>query len=203
MNPPAAGSRPHPIRSMAAPNRKITEILQDLDPSSPRLDELFAVVYDELHLLADSQLRRERPGHTLQATALVHEAFVRLVDTDSLDIAGRTHFFAVAARAMRQVLVDYARERRAAKRGGELVRVTLTTDVVGGKDDPADVLDLHIALEKLAAVDLSLSRLVELRFFAGLTLDAAADVLGVSRRKAAKDWSVARLWLRNELDGGA
>jgi RNA polymerase sigma factor (TIGR02999 family) len=188
---------------MATPREKITEILRRIDPSTPQLEELFAVVYDELRLMAEGQLRRERPDHTLQATALVHEAFLKLADTETLDLESRAHFFGVAARAMRQVLVDYARRRQAAKRGGELERVTLNTEVVGGEDAPADVLDLHAALEKLAAEDKTLARLVEFRFFAGLTLDEAADMLGVSRRKAAKDWSVARLWLRRELDGSA
>ena len=181
--------------------RNITEILRELDPSSPRLGEVFAIVYDELRAMAERQLRREGPGHTLQTTALVHEAFVRLSDADSLGVESRAHFFGIAARAMRQVLVDHARRKQAAKRGGALNRVTLNTDIVGERDAPTDVLDLHAALEKLTKRDESLSRLVELRFFAGLTLDEAADAAGISRRKAAKDWSVARLWLRRELEG--
>lgn len=189
---------------MSAPRRKITEILRDLDPSnSLQAGELFAAVYDELRVLAGRQLQRERPGHTLQTTALVHETFLRLAGAKPLGVENRAHFFGIAARAMRQVLVDYARRREAAKRGGELLRVTLTTDIVGDGGDATGVLDLHAALEKLAANDEALARLVELRFFAGLTLDEAADLLGVSRRKAAKDWSVARLWLRRELEGGA
>jgi RNA polymerase sigma factor (TIGR02999 family) len=189
---------------MAAPRRRFTEILQGLDSiDSQPAGELFAIVYDELRSLAENQLRRERPGHTLQPTALVHEALLRLVDIPVGDLEGRAHFFGIAARAMRQVLVDYARRRQAVKRGGELNRVTLDTDLAG--DDPAatDVLDLHEALTRLTAMDEALGRLVELRFFAGLTLDEAADAMGVSRRKAAKDWSVARLWLRRELEGKA
>ncbi len=138
---------------MTTPREKITEILRRIDPSTPQLEELFAVVYDELRVLAEGQLRRERPGHTLQTTALVHEAFLKLADTESLDLQSRAHFFGIAARAMRQVLVDYARRRQAAKRGGELERVTLNTEVVGGEDRPADVLDLHAALERLATED--------------------------------------------------
>ncbi|HEX5132162.1 MAG TPA: ECF-type sigma factor [Candidatus Krumholzibacteria bacterium] len=185
-----------------SPRRNLTELLRGLDPASPRFGEVYAIVYDELRVLADQQLRRERAGHTLQPTALVHEAFLKLADTATLDLESRGHFFGIAARAMRQVLVDHARQKQAAKRGGNLDRVTLTTSIEGQPDHATDVLDLHTALEKLATEDEPLARLVELRFFTGLTLDEAADALGVSRRKAAKDWSVARLWLRRELEGG-
>ncbi|HET6348766.1 MAG TPA: ECF-type sigma factor [Candidatus Krumholzibacteria bacterium] len=189
---------------MAEPHRRITEILCDLDPSSlQQAGELFGLVYDELRLMAEHQLRRERAHHTLEPTALVNEAFLKLVDAPVVGLEGRAHFFGVAARAMRQVLVDHARRRRAAKRGGELERVTLRSSIGEGDNELTDILDLHLALEKLSAQDETLGRLVELRFFSGLTLDEAADALGVSRRKAASDWSVARLWLRRELGGGA
>ena len=179
---------------------RVTQMLRDLNAADPRArDELVAVVYDELRTLAQAQLRRERAGHTLQPTALVNEAYLRLFDTNANSWESRAHFFGVAARAMRQVLIDYARQRQAAKRGGELERVTLVTDIAEAGDSDTDVIELHIALEKLSAHDEALARLVELRFFGGLTLDEAADTLGVSRRKAAQDWGVARLWLMREL----
>jgi RNA polymerase sigma factor (TIGR02999 family) len=181
---------------------RVTQILQNLDLSDPRQrDQLVAVVYDELREIAQRQLRNERPGHTLQPTALVNEAYLRLFEVGANGWESRAHFFGVAARAMRQVLVDYARKRQAAKRGGELDRVTLVTDIAEAGDASTDVLELHLALEKLAAHDDALARLVEMRFFGGLTLDEAADALGVSRRKAAQDWGVARLWLMRELGG--
>lgn len=181
---------------------RVTEILKNLDLSDPRQrDELVALVYDELHGVAQQQLRRERVGHTLQPTALVNEAYLRLFDAESNGWESRAHFFGVAARAMRQVLVDYARKRQAAKRGGEWERITLVTDIAEAGDSATDVLELHLALEKLSQHDDTLARLVELRFFGGLTLDEAADAVGVSRRKAANDWAVARLWLQREMSG--
>lgn len=183
--------------------RLVTQILRQLDLSDPKqAQELLAVVYDELRQLAGRQLRGERANHTLQPTALVHEAYLRLVDTGGVSWEGRAHFFGTAARAMRQILVDHARRRNADKRGGGWERVTLDTGLADEDAVAADVLDLHTALEKLALHDADLARLVELRFFAGLTLDEAAEAMGVSRRKAAKDWSVARLWLQRELGGG-
>ena len=180
--------------------RRVTQLLQNLDLTDPRQrDELVALVYDELRLVAQQQLRHERASHTLQPTALVNEAYLRLFDTHAVGWESRAHFFGVAARAMRQVLVDYARKRHAAKRGGELDRVTLVTDIAEAGGATTDVIELHLALEKLTASDQALGRLVELRFFGGLTLDEAADTLGVSRRKAAQDWGVARLWLAREL----
>ena len=185
---------------MEETRRRVTQILKGLDLSDPQQgQELLAVVYDELRQLARGKLRHERADHTLQPTALVHEAYLRLVDGRAVRWESRRHFFGTAARAMRQVLVDHARRRSAGKRGGDQEKVTLTTGL--GEEVPgvADVIDLHDALEKLAANDPDLARLVELRFFAGLTLDEAADTLGISRRKVAKDWAVARVWLQREL----
>lgn len=160
------------------------------------------LVYDELRALALRHLRGERPDHTLQPTALVHEAYMRLADAGTLSLSGRVHFLRLAARAMRQILVDSARARGANKRGGDWQRVTLGVDVAGAMGSEWDVVDLHEALERLAAFDADLERLVELRFFAGLTVAEAAEVLGVSPRKAAKDWAAVRLWLRRELKSG-
>jgi len=179
---------------------RVTHILSNLDLSDARQrDELVAIVYDDLRSMAERQLRNERPGHTLQPTALVNESYLRLFDPAANGWESRAHFFGVAARAMRQVLVDHARRRDAAKRGGDLERVTLVTDIAEAGTSETDLLDLHLALEKLAHNDEALARLVELRFFTGLTLDEAADTLGVSRRKAANDWAAARLWLQREL----
>ena len=179
---------------------RVTHILQSLNSAdAPQHAALVAIVYDELRSIAQRQLRNERPGHTLQPTALVNEAYLRLFDPTANGWESRAHFFGVAARAMRRVLVDHARKRDAAKRGGELQRVTLVTDIAEAGKSETDLLDLHLALEKLAQNDEALARLVELRFFTGLTLDEAADTLGVSRRKAANDWATARLWLQREL----
>ena len=157
------------------------------------------LVYDELRVLARRQLVAEREGHTLRPTDLVHEAYIRLADAGSLSVNGRHHFLRLAARAMRQILVDAARTRDAQKRGGAWQRVTLNDDVADASMNTWDVLHLHDALTRLAELDPDLGRLVELRFFTGLTVSEAAEALGVSPRKAAKDWAAVRLWLRNEL----
>ncbi|HSG47961.1 MAG TPA: ECF-type sigma factor, partial [Longimicrobiales bacterium] len=151
--------------------------------------------------LAGAQMRGERADHTLQPTELVHEAYIRLVDTSDLAWESRGHFFGTAARAMRQILVDHARRRNAAKRGGGADRVTL--EDAAGTDEAvsADILDLHRALETMESRARDLAALVELRFFGGLTVAEAAGCLGVSPRKAAKDWAAARLWLQRELEG--
>lgn len=180
----------------------MTLLLQNLDlADSSQAEAFLALVYGELRVLARQHMNREQACHTLQPTDLVHEAYLRLVGGEKIDWQSRAHFFGIAARAMRQVLVDHARKRGTAKRGGGLNRVTLHSDILAACDDGFDILDLHAALERLAAMDPLLSQLVEVRFFAGLTLDETALALGVSRRKVAKDWSVARLWLSRELNG--
>lgn len=187
---------------MAADKQDITLMLREFDLGDPRQGEqLLAMIYDELHRLAAGQMSRERAGHTLQPTALVHEAYLRLVDVENVPWAGCAHFYGVAARAMRQILVDHARKVGAAKRGGQWRRVTIDENL--GPDQAAgyDLFDLHDAVEKLARQDPALGRLIELRFFGGLTLDETAEVTGVSRRKVAKDWAFARLWLARELSG--
>lgn len=185
---------------MESQRHEVTRILRELDLSDrDQAEKLIAIVYDELRTLAARQLRRERADHTLRPTALVHEAYLRLVDQSEAGFNGRGHFFGCAARAMRQILVDHARRRDADKRGGGWERVTLDGEVAGQDPLVAEILDLHAALEKLSAQDRSLAELVELRFFGGLTVDEAAEARGISPRKAAKDWSVARLWLQREL----
>ncbi len=181
---------------------RVTQLLRDLDLADrSQADELLNLVYGELRVLADQHMRRERAVHTLQPTALVHEAYLKLVGGQKIDWESRAHFFGIAARSMRQVLVDHARKRKRDKRGGDLNRVTLHSGVLADSDNGCDILDLNAALERLNAMNPQLSELVEVRFFAGLTLDEAAVALGVSRRKVAKDWSVARLWLSRELNG--
>jgi RNA polymerase sigma factor (TIGR02999 family) len=177
------------------------------------LDDLLPRVYDELRALADAYMRRERAGHTLQPTALVHEAFLRLLRLPPGSVQNRVHFFALAAQAMRRILADHARKHRAAKRGGNAVRVPL--ELVEGGPGPAvapaagaaasEVAadDLDTALEDLAKLDPRQARVVELRFFGGLSIEETAEVLGVSPATVKRDWLVARAWLHRELRGGA
>ncbi len=155
------------------------------------LERLFALVYDELRRMADGQLRREPVGHTLQPTALVHEVFLRFVDAE-VPAADRSHFIGIAARAMRQVLVDHARRRVAAKRGGGRVRTTLGGGELALELDPVEMLDLDRAL---ASLDDRQRRVVELRFFAGLEEREIGEVLGVTERTVRRDWVKARAWL--------
>ncbi len=160
--------------------------------------ELLPRVYDELRRLANSYLRRERPGHTLQPTELVNEAFLRLIDND-LEALDRAHFFALAARAMRRVLVDHARRLQANKRFAPEDRVTLLTRILSAKDESVDLLDIHHALERYIEIAPRPAELVELRYFGGLTNPEAAEVLGVSLGTIERDWRLARVWLRREL----
>jgi RNA polymerase sigma factor (TIGR02999 family) len=163
------------------------------------LDELMPLVYAELQQLAAAYLRRERPGHTLQTTALIHEAYLRLVGQKHGRWHGRKHFYGIAARLMRQVLVEHARRRRAEKRGGGGAAVTLShPDEVAGAPE-ADVLAVHEALERLAAFDEQQARVVELRFFGGLSIEEAAEALGVGHATIEREWGLARAWLRREL----
>lgn len=161
--------------------------------------ELMPLVYDELKALASAQFMRERVGHTLEPTALVHEAYMRLADLTQIDWQGRTHFLAVGAIQMRRVLVDHARKRDAAKRGGALQRVTLHDEASPSGADDVDVIALDDALEQLGEVDARQARIVELRVFGGLTNDEAAGVVGVSPRTAAGDWRMAKAWLKRAL----
>jgi RNA polymerase sigma factor (TIGR02999 family) len=161
---------------------------------------LFPIVYDELRRLAGAALRRERPSHTLQPTALVHEAFLRLVDVKSSRLQDRGHFIAIAARAMRRVLVDHARSRGAVKRGKAEARLSIDdVDVAAVDASDMDLVGLDQALERLAAIDERQARIVELRFFGGLTVEETAVVIGASDRTVKRDWQMARAWLRREL----
>lgn len=166
-------------------------------------DRLIPVVYEELRRQAARAMRREGHEHTLQTTALVHEAYLRLVDQQRVQWRNRAHFFGIAAEVMRRVLVDHARARHAAKRGGGAQRVTFD-DALGVSSDgdesgDADVLALHEALERLALFDPDQARLVELRYFGGLNIEESADALGVSPATVKREWALARAWLRREL----
>ena len=163
------------------------------------LDRLVPLVYDELRRVARRHLRREPQGHALQATALVHEVYLRLVDVDQLTLKNRTHFFAVAANLMRQILVDHARRQQADKRGGGATMMSL--DDVSPAAQPArvDVLALDQALAALASIDARQSRVVELRFFAGFNIDEAAEALGMSPATVEREWALARAWLFRRL----
>jgi RNA polymerase sigma factor (TIGR02999 family) len=164
------------------------------------LQALMPLVYDEMRRLAHRYLRRERPGHTLQSTALVHEAFVRLTGNTPPQWEDRAHFFGIAAHLMRQILVEYARSRNAAKRGGAMVKVaTDNVDEPWAKSD-LDIVALDDALNDLARIDLQQSRVVELRFFSGLSIEDTAEVLGISESTVKRDWNTARVWLYRELD---
>jgi len=185
----------------ADPRTEVTVLLADLseDPRAAA-DRLLPIIHDELHRLAASQLARERAGHTLQPTALVHEAYMKLVDQSRVEWRGREHFLAVAAMAMRRILVDHARARAADKRGGAWDKVTLSAGVaLADSIGLVDLIALDEALGELGERDERMLRIVELRFFAGLTVDQFARVLDVSERTVKGDWRLARAILRRAL----
>jgi RNA polymerase sigma-70 factor, ECF subfamily len=161
--------------------------------------KLLPLVYNELRSLAAKYLRREGRGHTLDPTALVHEAFLRLFEKAAVNVQGQTHFYALCAEAMRHVLIDYARARRRTKRGGDYRRVAFDQTISELAVEEIDLVDFHDALERLAALDQRQARVVELRLLAGLTVEEVASVLGVSKRTAEGDWTHAKAWLRAEL----
>jgi RNA polymerase sigma factor (TIGR02999 family) len=178
---------------------EITHILQAMEAGDEAAaDRLLPVVYDELRARARYYLRSGRSGDTLQPTALVHEAYLRLAGQPA-GWEGRTHFYAVAAMAMRQILIDHARYRRREKRGGDAARVTLSDAVAQVASPDVDVLALGEALERLAQLNERQARIVELRYFAGLTVDEVAEVLDVSKRTVEADWTFAKAWLKAEL----
>lgn len=165
------------------------------------LEQILPVVYDELRALARAQLRREDPGHTLNATALVHEAYLRLAERNALHPRDRHHFFAIAAQCMRRVLVDHARARKRKKRGAGSVALSLeNAGAVLANEAPADILALDDALNRLAVASPRAARVVEQRFFAGLTLQETAVSLGVSLKTVQRDWLLARAWLQKEIE---
>ena len=163
------------------------------------LDALLPLVYKELRRLAHFQLRNERPNHTLQSAALVHEAYLRLVAMSPLQWESRTHFFAIAAQLMRQILVDYARRHGAAKRGASVPKLSLEDATMMPRRKDVDVVALDDALISLAKIDVRQSRVVELRFFAGLSLEQISDVLEIAPATVQRDWTAARAWLHREM----
>jgi RNA polymerase sigma factor (TIGR02999 family) len=164
------------------------------------LDELFPIVYDELRRLARSYLRQEHPGHTLQPTELVHEAYLRLIDQRSVSWPNRAQYFAPAAQMMRRILVNHALRRHAAKRGGHVPRVPLDEAIDVLEARQVDVVALDAALKALDALDARQSQIVELRFFGGLTVDETAEVAGISPASVKREWAAAKLWLLREID---
>lgn len=181
-------------------NRSITRLLADLGQSNDAaMQELIPRVYDELRRLASTHLREDRAGHTLQPTALVNEAYVRLAESPADDIRGRVHFFRLASKVMRQVLVDHARARAAAKRGGGAHRITLDGALLQAPEGGVDLLMMEEAITRLEALDERMARLVELRFFGGLLEAEAAEALDISRTQASRIWRTARAWLASEL----
>src|SRR6185295_18307591 len=165
------------------------------------LDQMVPIVYDELRRQAARYLRRERVGHTLQTTALIHEAYVRLVDQRNVQWQNRAHFFGIAAQLMRRILVDHARTKKRVKRGGSDVKVSLADATIAVKEQDLDVVALDEALTRLAEIDEQQSRVVELRFFSGLTVEETAEVMGISPATVKRDWSMAKAWLHRELSG--
>ena len=179
---------------------RITELLLAVSEGGrDALDQLIPLVYKDLRRVAGAQLRREAAGHSLQPTALVHEAYVRLVNQRHVKWRDRAHFFGVAASIMRRILVDHARARLADKRGGGLERVTLHGDEAADSTRGIDVLALHESLERMAAFSPRQERIVELRYFGGLTIKEAAEVLGISEATLVREWTIAKAWLRADL----
>jgi RNA polymerase sigma factor (TIGR02999 family) len=182
--------------------QNITEILRQWSSGNREaLDELMPLVYSELHRQAAQYLRRERVDHTLQTTALINEAYLKLVDQRDVNWESRTHFFAIAAQAMRRILVDYAKTRNREKRGGSAENLPLeeALQVTAKEEISVDLIALDKALTRLAEIDEQQARVVELRYFADLSLEATAEALHVSRATVARDWSMAKAWLLREL----
>lgn len=190
---------------MNKPERGASEITQLLhewsEGKAEALDNLLPLVYDELHRQAARYLRKERPGHTLQTTALVNEVYLKLIDRRNMNWESRTHFFAVAAQAMRRILVDHAKTKHRLKRGGDNVRISLdeAATLVAVEEKGVDLIALDEALSKLAVRDEQQARIVELKFFGGLSLEETAEALRISRATVARDWETARAWLHREL----
>ena len=183
---------------------EVTRLLRMWRAGDPKaLDALVPQVYQELRRLAHFQLQKERPNHTLQSAALVHEAYARLVGQNSVDFESRTHFLAIAAQLMRQILVDYARRHRAEKRGGGVCMVTLDDAMALQQNKDLDVVALDDVLNALAKIDARQSRVVELRFFAGLSLEETAQALDIGPATVQREWTMARAWLHRELSRSA
>jgi len=183
------------------PPQDVTQLLIDWsDGNREALDKLLPLVYQELRRLADRYLRRERSDHTLQATALVHEAYLKLIDQRNVHWQNRAHFFGVAAQAMRRILVDHARSHQSAKRGSGGLKLSIDEGLEVSEEQPAaDMVALDDALNALAEIDPQKSRIVELRFFGGLSIEETAEVLGIGTATVIRQWRMAKAWLYNEV----
>jgi len=188
----------------STPRNDVTELLVAWSNGNQAArDQLMGVVYDELHRLARRYMRRESPGHTLQTSALLNEAFLRLVDQKNVQWQNRAHFFGIAAQMMRRILVDYARSRNYAKRGGGARALSLDEALVVSDARNEEVVNVHEALERLTEFDSRKGQIVELRFFGGLSIEETAEILGVSPGTVMRDWTLAKAWLHRELSSVA
>ena len=180
--------------------QEVTQVLRELsDGHESAPERLMPLVYDELRKLAAGYLKSERTDHTLQATALVHEAYIRLVDWKNVSWQNRAHFFALAAQVMRRILVDHARARNAGKRGGAMTKLALEEAVSFPRQTEIDLLSLDESLKALAEFDPAQSRIVELRFFGGLTIEETAEIMGVAPATVKREWAMAKAWLHQRL----
>ena len=185
---------------MSAAEKKITELLKDYEGGSQEaLEKLYPQVYEHLHRLAVKYMNRERQGHTLQPTALVNEAFIRLVEGQGVDWQNRTHFFAIAARVMRRILTDHAKAKKAAKRGGNDIRVSFDEKFHWATKDSPDLIELNDALERLETINERQAKVVELRYYGGLSVEEVAEFLNASPATVKRDWASAKMWLYREL----
>lgn len=186
-----------------SPRQEVTQVLVDWNRGDQNAPErLMPLVYDELRRLARQYLQRERSDHTLQATGLVHEAYLRLVDQSGMSWQNRAHFFAVAAKVMRRILVDYARSHRAEKRGGDREKLAFDEALAPSGERAVDLIALDEALRDLETFDVRQSRIVELRFFGGLTNEEIGELLEISPRTIKREWRLAKAWLRREIMSG-
>jgi RNA polymerase sigma-70 factor, ECF subfamily len=186
---------------MEKDSQQITQLLKDWSEGNPEgLDELMPLVYDELHRQASRYLRKERSNHTLQTTALINEAYLKLINQRDVEWQNRAHFFAIAAQAMRRILVDYARERHREKRGGAAENLPLEEALqISVNEKSIDLIALDEALNRLAKMDKRQARVVELRYFSGLSIDETAEVLGIANSTVRLDWNLAKAWLKQEI----
>jgi RNA polymerase sigma factor (TIGR02999 family) len=184
---------------LPAPSEITSLLVAWSDGDREALERLMPLIESELHGIARRYMRRENPGHTLQTTALVNEAYFRLVDQRNVRWQNRAHFFAIAAQIMRRILLNYARDRHRAKRGGQAVQVSLSEVAVVDEERSAELIALDEALGRLAAIDARKCRVVELRYFGGLSVEETAEVLGVSEVTVARDWKMAKAWLKREI----
>jgi RNA polymerase sigma factor (TIGR02999 family) len=184
----------------AMDSAKVTQLLLDLTGGNrSAVDELMPLVYQELKRIAGGQLRNERPGHTLQATALVHEAYLKLVDQRAVSWQNRAHFFGVAAQVMRRILLDHAKGKQRDKRGGKLQHTVLDEGLVVSEDRSSDLVLIDEALTRLEKLDPRQAKVVELRFFGGLSVEETAEAMGISAPTVKREWAMARAWLYREL----